>query len=167
MVRQEHGKTTITNLLARLYEPQKGEIKINQKDYREYSISSIRNKIGYIMQEVQIVPNTIIDNIKYANNKITKEEIIEIFKKLELHEKIMSLPKQYHTNIYENPNILSSGERQIISFARIMAINPDVIILDEVTSVLSWQNEELVKNAIEKITKRENYFYNSTQIIDY
>ena len=69
MVEQECGKTTIINLLERLYEPQEGEIRINQKDYRKYNISLIREKIGYIMQEVQIVPNTIIDNIKYVNRK--------------------------------------------------------------------------------------------------
>lgn len=154
-----HGKTTVINLLERLYEPQQGEIRINQKDYRQYSISSIREKIGYIMQEVQIVPDTIIDNIKYVNKKITKDEIIEIFKKLKLHEKIMSLPKGYQTNLYENPDILSTGEKQMISFVRIMAMNPDVIILDEVTSSLSWGNEELIKNAIDKVTKRKDYFY--------
>ena len=154
-----HGKTTVINLLERLYEPQQGEIRINQKDYRQYSISSIREKIGYIMQEVQIVPDTIIDNIKYVNKKITKDEIIEILKKLKLHEKIMSLPKGYQTNLYENPDILSTGEKQMISFARIMAMNPDVIILDEVTSSLSWGNEELIKNAIDKVTKRKDYFY--------
>lgn len=146
------GKTTVTNLLERLYEPQQGEIRINQKDYREYNIASIRNKIGYIMQEVEMVPNTIIDNIKYVNQKITKEEIIEIFKKLRLHEKIMSLPKAYRTNIYENPDVLSTGERQMISFARIMAMNPDVVILDEVTSNLSWGNEALIKNALDQVT---------------
>lgn len=146
------GKTTVTNLLERLYEPQQGEIRINQKDYREYNIASIRNKIGYIMQEVEMVPNTIIDNIKYVNQKIRKEEIIEIFKKLRLHEKIMSLPKAYRTNIYENPDVLSTGERQMISFARIMAMNPDVVILDEVTSNLSWGNEALIKNALDQVT---------------
>ena len=141
-------------MLERLYEPQKGEIRINQRDYREYSISSIRDKIGYIMQEVQIVPNTIVDNIKYVNSKITKDEIVEIFKTLKMHEKIMSLPEGYQTNIYENPDILSTGEKQMISFARIMAMSPDVVILDEVTSNLSWEKEELIKNAIEKATKR-------------
>lgn len=153
------GKTTVTNLLERLYEPQQGEIRINGKDYREYSISSIRDKIGYIMQEVQIVPNTIIDNIKYVNPKITKEEIVEIFKKLEMHEKIMSLPKDYRANIYENLDVFSTGERQMISFARIMAMKPDVVILDEVTSSLSWGNEELIKNAMEQVTERKDYFY--------
>lgn len=103
------------------------------------------------MQEVEIVPNTIIDNIKYVNKKITKDEIIEIFKKLKLHEKIMSLPKGYQTNLYENPDILSTGEKQIVSFARIMAMSPDIIILDEVTSNLSWENEALIMNALEKV----------------
>lgn len=154
MVKQEYGKTTIINLLERLYEPQEGEIRINQKDYREYSISSIRKKIGYIMQEVQIVPNTIIDNIKYVNQKITKEEIVKIFKTLKLHEKIMSLPKGYDTNIYEDSNVLSTGEKQIISFARIMAMSPDIVILDEVTSDLSWENEKLIKNAMDIVMKR-------------
>lgn len=148
------------NLLERLYEPQKGEIRINQRDYREYSIGSIRNKIGYLMQEVQIVPGTIIDNIKYVNKKITKEEVVKIFQSLKLHDKIMSLPKGYQTNIYENPEILSTGEKQIISFARIMAMSPDVVILDEVTSHLSCENEVLIKNAMDKIMKRQNYFYN-------
>ena len=153
------GKTTITNLLTRLYEPQKGEILLNGRDYKTYSISSIRHKIGYIMQEVQIVPNTIIDNIKYVNKQITKEEIIEIFKILKLHEKIMTLPKGYNSNIYEETDLLSAGEKQIINFARIMAMNPDIIILDEVTSNLSWKNEELIKNAIEMVSKRKNYHY--------
>ena len=136
MVEQECGKTTIINLLERLYEPQEGEIRINQKDYRKYNISLIR------------------ENIKYVNRKITKEEIVEIFKKLKLHEKMISLPKGYDTNIYENTELLSTGEKQMISFARIMAMSPDVVILDEVTSNLSWEKEELIKNAIEKATKR-------------
>ncbi len=154
MVKQEYGKTTIINLLERLYEPQEGEIRMNQKDYREYSIASIRKKIGYIMQEVQIVPNTIIDNMKYVNQKITKEEIMDIFKTLKLHEKIMSLPKGYYTNIYEDSTILSTGEKQMISFARIMAMSPDIVILDEVTSDLSWENEKLIKNAMDSVMKR-------------
>ncbi len=160
------GKTTITNLLERLYEPQKGEIRINQKDYRNYSIASIRKKIGYLMQEVQIVPGTIIDNIKYVNKKITKEEVIKIFQSLKLHDKIMTLPKGYQTNIYENPEILSTGEKQMISFARIMAMSPDVVILDEVTSSLSWEKEELIKNAMDKVMKRQNYFYDCSQVIN-
>ena len=107
------------------------------------------------MQDVTLLKNTIIDNIRYANETISIEEIEEIFKKLNLHEKIMSLPNGYKTDIYHNPDILSKGEKQLINFARIMAINPDVIILDEVTSSLSYHSEMLLKNAMEQITKNK------------
>lgn len=102
------GKTTITNLLSRLYELQKGKILINGRENKEYTIKSIRNKIGYIMQEVQIFPTTIVDNIKYVNNNITLEEIEEIFKQLKLHEKIMTFKDGYYTDIYNNQNLLST-----------------------------------------------------------
>ncbi len=147
------GKSTITNLLCRFYEPTDGKILINGNDYRKFSIASLRNNIGYIMQDVQIVPYTIIDNIRYVNKEIKENEIETIFKKLKLHDKIISLKDGYNTNIFNNIDILSSGERQLISFARIMAINPDLIILDEVTSNLSYNSEILVKNAIKEVTK--------------
>ena len=149
------GKSTVTNLLCRFYEPTSGRILINGYDYKNFSIESIRKNIGYIMQDVQILPETIIDNIKYVNENITEVEVENIFKKLKLHEKIMSLEKGYNTNIFDNPDILSSGEKQLINFARIMAINPDVIILDEVTSNLSYSTEMLVKNAIEQVTRNK------------
>lgn len=147
------GKSTITNLICRFYEPTEGEILINNTDYKEYSIESIRDKIGYIMQDIQILPNTIIDNIRYVNKDISQEEIENIFKRLKLHNKIINLEKGYNTDIFNNTEILSTGEKQLISFARIMAINPDLIILDEVTSNLSYNSEMLVKNAIEEVTK--------------
>ncbi len=147
------GKTTIVNLLCRFYEPVKGEIKINGINYLDYSISSLRKRIGYVMQETYIVSNTIIDNIKYVNKNITNEEIQTIFKRLKIHEKIMKLKDGYNTDIKNNPDILSTGERQMINFARIMAIDCDIIILDEVTSALSYETEMLINKAIEEITQ--------------
>lgn len=147
------GKTTIANLLCRFYEPVEGKIIINGDDYLSYSISSLRNKIGYVMQDVSIFPNTIIDNIKYVNKDITEEEIYDIFKKLKLHDKIMKLEDGYNTDIFCNPDILSTGEKQMINFARVMAIDYDVVILDEVTSALSYENEMLVSNAIKEVIK--------------
>ena len=147
------GKTTVINLLCRFYEPLKGKIKINGKDYKKYSISSLRKKIGYIMQDTYIIDGTILDNIKYVNKDITDEEIMNIFKKLNLHEKILNLKDGYNTNLSINPDILSTGEKQLINFARVMATNCDVIILDEVTSNLSYETELLVNNAIKEVTK--------------
>ena len=138
------GKTTITGLLCRFYEPIKGEILINGINYKEYNLESLRKRIGYVMQEVEIFPNTIIDNIRYSNKNITVENIEKIFKKLKLHDKIVELEKGYETDIYNNPDILSTGEKQLINFARIMALDTDVIILDEVTSALSCETEMLV-----------------------
>ena len=105
------------------------------------------------MQDVQILPNTIIDNIRYVNKEISEEEIENIFRRLKFHDKIMSLENGYNTDIFSNTDILSTGEKQLISFARIMAMNPDLIILDEATSNLSYNSELLVKNAIEEVTK--------------
>lgn len=105
------GKTTITNLVSRLYEIQKGKILINGKENKEYTINSIRNKIGYIMQDVQIVPNTIVDNMRYINKDITLEKIEDIFKQLKLHEKIVNLKDGYLTDIYNQPDILSTRRK--------------------------------------------------------
>ncbi len=147
------GKTTIVNLLCRFYEPVKGKIKINDRNYLQYSIASLRSKIGYVMQDVYIIPGTIIDNIKYVNTHITELEVHDIFKKLKLHNKIIGLKNGYNTDISTNPDMLSTGEKQMLNFARVMAINCDVVILDEVASALSYEAETLVNNAIQEVTK--------------
>lgn len=147
------GKTTIVNLFCRFYEPEMGEIRVNGINYLKYSISSLRRRIGYVMQNTYILPNTIIDNIRYVNKDITQEEIENIFKKLKLHDKIMKLKDGYNTDIFNNPDILSTGEKQMINFARVMAIDCDVVILDEVTSALSYEYEMLVNNAVKEVTK--------------
>lgn len=149
------GKTTIVNLLCRFYEPVKGQINVNGENYLKYSLFSLRKRIGYVMQDTYIFPGNIIDNIKYVNKDITEEEIKEIFKKLKLHDKIMSLDEGYNTDISSNPDILSTGEKQMINFARVMAIDCDVVILDEVTSALSYEYEMLVNNAIKEVTKNK------------
>lgn len=147
------GKTTLVNLICRFYDLQTGQIRINGKDYREYSIKSLRNSIGYIMQKVVIFNGTILENINFSNKDISKEEIIEICKKLNLHEKIMSLKDGYETKISSDTDIFSAGEKQLLNFSRVMVQNPQIIILDEVTASLSYKSEMLVRNAIEEITR--------------
>lgn len=147
------GKTSLVNLLCRFYDLDEGTIKINGRDYREYSIRSLRNKIGYIMQKVVIFDGTILENINYANKDISKDEIIEICKRLNLHEKIMSLKDGYETKISSDTDIFSTGEKQLLNFTRVMVENPEIIILDEVTASLSYKSEMMVRKAIEEITK--------------
>lgn len=147
------GKTTLVNLLCRFYELKDGTIKINGQDYKKYKLSDLREQIGYVMQDVVIFEGNVFENINYANKKVSKEEIINICKKLNLHNKIISIEKGYKTNLNKNKDLLSQGEKQMINFARILVENPSVIILDEVTSSLSYENEELIKNAINEIIK--------------
>lgn len=147
------GKTSLVNVICKFYDIQSGQIKINDKDYNEYNIKSLRNKIGYIMQKVVIFNGTIFDNINYANKDISKEEMIDICKKLNLHDKIMSLKDEYETKIDEDTDLFSAGEKQLINFARVMVENPEIIILDEATASLSYKSEMLVRQAIEEITK--------------
>lgn len=147
------GKTTLVNLICRFYDLQNGQIRINGKDYREYSIKSLRNSIGYIMQKVVIFNGTILENINFSNKNISKEEIIKICKKLNLHEKIMSLKDGYETKISSDTDIFSAGEKQLLNFSRVMVQNPQIVILDEVTASLSYKSEMLVRNVIEEVTR--------------
>ena len=147
------GKSTITNLICRLYEPTSGEILINDTDYLKYNIKSIRSKIGYILQDIDILPNTILDNIKYVKKDITIQQVEKIFKRLNLHDKIMTFKEGYNTDIYNNQDLLSQGEKQVINFARIMALDADLIIMDEITSYLSVENENIIRQAIKEVTK--------------
>lgn len=147
------GKTSLIHLLCRFYDLEEGRILINGQDYKQYSLRSLRDKIGYIMQKVVIFEGTILENINYANQNISKEEIMKICQKLKLHDKIMQLEKGYETMIDNETDLLSNGEKQMINFARVMIENPEIIILDEATASLSYQSEMLVRNATQEITK--------------
>ena len=147
------GKTTLVNLLCRFYDLEEGNIIINGVDYKKYKIKDLRNQIGYVLQDVVIFDGNVYDNINYANKNITNNDIKDICKRLKLHDKIMSLEEGYETNLNKNKNLLSQGEKQMINFARILVENPSVVILDEVTSSLSYENEQLIKNAISEIIK--------------
>ena len=116
-------------------------------------MKDLREQIGYVLQDVVIFEGNIYKNINYTNKEISKEEIENICKKLKLHNKIMSLENGYETNIGKNKDLLSQGEKQMINFARILVEKPSMIILDEVTASLSYENEELIKNAINEVMK--------------
>ena len=147
------GKTSLVNLLCRFYELEQGEILINGQNYQDFSIQSLRDKIGYILQKVVIFEGTILENINIAKKNIAREKIIEICQKLNLHEKIRQFENGYDTVIDSETDLFSNGEKQMINFARVMVQNPDILILDEATASLSDKSEMLVQNAIREITK--------------
>lgn len=152
------GKTSLVNIICRFYDLNSGEILINEKDYRTYSLESLRSKIGYIMQNVVVFDGTILENINYVNNNVSREDIISICKKLKLHNKIMELDNGYDTFVTSDTDLLSTGEKQLLNFARVMVENPEIIILDEATASLSYNSEMLIRNAIEEITKNKISF---------
>lgn len=147
------GKTSLVNVICRFYDLKDGKIEINGIDYKEYSIRSLRSKIGYIMQKLVIFDGTILENINYANKNISKEDIIKICKKLNIHNKIMSLENGYETRISSDTDIFSAGEKQLLNFTRVMVEDPEIIILDEATASLSYKSEMMVRKAIDEITK--------------
>lgn len=147
------GKTSLVNVICRFYDLKDGKIEINGIDYKEYSIRSLRSKIGYIMQKLVIFDGTILENINYANKNISKEDIIKICKKLNIHDKIMSLENGYETRISSDTDIFSAGEKQLLNFTRVMVEDPEIIILDEATASLSYKSEMMVRKAIDEITK--------------
>lgn len=145
------GKTTIANLLLKFYEPTAGRILIDGIDIRDIKRSCLRKRISYVPQEVYLFPGTVIDNIRVGKPDATDDEVIEVCKKLGIHEFIEKLPNGYYTDVGEAGKRLSVGERQLIAIARAMLRDPDIVILDEATSSIDPYTEELLRNAIKKL----------------
>lgn len=147
------GKTTIINLLNRFYEIDGGEILIDDISLKDYKLASLRNQIAVVLQDVFLFADSILNNITLNDPNITEEDVIEAAKEIGVHEFISSLPEGYHYNVKERGSMLSSGQRQLISFLRAYVSKPSILILDEATSSIDTYSEELIQNAIKKITK--------------
>ncbi len=147
------GKSSIINLLSRFYEYQKGTICINGKDLRSISIEQIRSSIAVVLQDVFLYSDSILNNITLGEKSITKEEVIKAAKLVGAHNFIMKLPENYNFNVKENGGMLSVGQRQLISFLRAYVYNPSILILDEATSSVDSESEELIQLAIDKLTE--------------
>lgn len=147
------GKSTIINLLNRFYDIQKGKIYIDEMDIKEMTISSLRAQIAVVLQDVFLFADTILNNITLNNPDITEAQVETAAKNIGIHEFIMSLPNGYHYNVKERGVMLSSGQRQLISFLRAYVTNPSILILDEATSSVDSYSEHLMQVATEKITK--------------
>ena len=149
------GKTTIINLISRLYNLNSGQINIDDRSINEYKLNCLRSNIGVILQDVFLFADTIHNNVTLFDENISKDDVINAAKELGIHEFIMSLPENYKFNVQERGNTLSAGQKQLIAFMRVLIKNPDILILDEATSSIDSYSEDLIKNATKKITKNK------------
>lgn len=147
------GKSTVINLVMRLYDPNVGSVKLDGVDLRDLTQKFLHDNIGVVFQETFLFTGTIFDNITYARSDATTEEVIAASKAANAHEFIMRLPDGYNTLIGENGHNLSGGERQRLAIARAVLKNPKVLILDEATSSLDPETEIKIQEALARLTK--------------
>lgn len=151
------GKTTMINLIMRYYDPNSGSIKINGVDTQIIKKSSLRDKIGLVLQDSWIFKGTVFDNIKYSKPNATKEEVIEASKNANAYSFISKLPKGFDTIISDDSG-LSNGQKQLITIARVMLKNPEIMILDEATSNIDTRSERKIIKAFNELTKNKTSF---------
>ena len=147
------GKSTMINLIIRLFDPNEGKISVGGINLTDYDQRSFRNKIGVVYQDTYLFSGTIYDNIKYSSENASMEEIINSAKIANAHDFIMRLPDGYNTVIGENGYRLSGGERQRLAIARAVLKDPQILILDEATSALDPETEELIQQALGRLVK--------------
>lgn len=147
------GKTTIISLLNRMYQVQKGCIKIDGQDINQLSPGYLRENIGVVLQDVFLFSGSVLDNITLRNPDIAREQVVAAAKMIELHDFIMKLPNGYDYNVMERGATLSLGQRQLLSFIRALLYNPSILILDEATSSVDSESELLIQKAIDTLVK--------------
>ena len=145
------GKSTVVNLVCRFYEPTAGEIKIDGVDYRKRSQLWLQSNLGYVLQEPRLFSGTIRDNIRYARLDATDEEVENAARLVNAEKFILKMEKGYDTDVGEGGSRLSTGEKQLISFARAILADPRIFVLDEATSSVDTQTEQMIQRAISKV----------------
>ena len=147
------GKSTVINLLNRMYDIDSGSIMIDDRPIRSFKLNDLRRSIGVVLQDVFLFASSIHENITLQKSEISKEEVERAAKEIGVDEFIQTLPGGYDYNVKERGSMLSSGQRQIISFLRAYVNNPSILILDEATSSIDSYSEQLIQNATEKLTE--------------
>jgi ATP-binding cassette, subfamily B, multidrug efflux pump len=142
------GKTTIISLLNRLYAINKGSILIDDVPVEQWELDTLRKNIGVVLQDVFLFSGSVLDNITLRNEAISQEKVEEAAKLIGMHEFILQLPGGYHYNVMERGATLSVGQRQLLSFIRALLYNPSILILDEATSSVDTQSEQMIEKAI-------------------
>lgn len=145
------GKSTIANLISRFYDPTEGKVKIDGYDLRDMKVQNLRSNISVVLQDTFIFSGSIMDNIRFGRPEANDEEVIESAKIVGAHEFILRLADGYDTEVEERGNILSAGERQLLSFARALLADPKILILDEATASIDTEAEMKIQEALRKL----------------
>lgn len=145
------GKTTVMNLLNRFYDVNAGAVKFDDVDVREYTLTSLRQNVGIVLQDSILFSGTVADNICYGKPQATKEEVIAAAKQAQIHDFIMSLPDKYETMVSDENSLFSTGQKQLISIARTILTDPAFLILDEATSNVDTVTEEKIQKAMDAV----------------
>ena len=152
------GKSTIVSLLCRFYEPTAGEILLNGVDYRQRSLEWLQSNLGIVLQTPFLFSGTIRENIRYGDPEASDEKVMEASKVVNAHDFIIHLEKGYDTEVGEGGGQLSSGQKQLISFARAILANPQVLVMDEATSSVDPETEHLIHEGLQKVLKNRTSF---------
>ncbi len=152
------GKSTIVNLICRFYEPTEGQILIDGADYRTRSQLWLQSNLGYVLQSPHLFSGTVADNIRYGRPSATDEEVQLAARLVGAESFILKMPDGFQANVGEGGNRLSTGQKQLISFARAILCNPAIFVLDEATSSVDTETEQLIQNAIQKVLSGRTSF---------
>ncbi len=152
------GKSTIVNLLCRFYEPKKGTILVDGVDIQERSLGWLHSSLGYVLQDPHLFIGTVAENIRYGKLDATDEEVKQAAKIVNAHDFIMKMEDGYDADVGEGGSRLSTGEKQLISFARAIIANPAIFVLDEATASIDTENEKIIQQAISKVLSNRTAF---------
>jgi ATP-binding cassette subfamily B protein len=152
------GKSTIVNLLCRFYEPKRGVIRINGRDYTEFTLHSIQSRVGIVLQTPHLFSGTVRENIRYGCLKAIDAEVETAAKLAGAHDFILNFEKTYEQDVGEGGNLLSVGQKQLISIARAILAAPDIFIMDEATSSVDTLSEALIQRGMENLMQGRTSF---------
>ncbi|MFR2343740.1 MAG: ABC transporter ATP-binding protein, partial [Acutalibacteraceae bacterium] len=152
------GKSTLVNLACRFFEPTAGRILIDGRDYRERSMLWLHSSIGYVLQTPHLFSGSVRENIRYGKLDATDEEVEAAAKLVSAHDCIMRMDKGYDSDVGEGGDQLSTGEKQLISFARAVLADPRIFVLDEATASIDTKTEELIQHAISTLLENRTSF---------
>ncbi len=147
------GKTTLTQLLLSLYRAQAGAVKVNEVPVQDWRLEDLRRGIGVIPQDVFLFADTVLENIRLRDDSVSEDQVVEACKKVGAHEFLSRQPEGYHSRLGERGINLSSGQRQLLAFARILVHAPSILVLDEATSSVDSETEHLLQQAVEQIVR--------------